>query len=739
MPAEDHPMSAMAAPGSATARTSKLPLTLLTAVLALGVAGAVAGAAAGAGRDSFDETTSVVAVEVPVTVVRGDEPVRGLTAADFEVYDGRKEQKINGFEVVDLAAPPAAARQGKGAAAGPAAVPIAGRRHFMLLFDLSFSEPSAIARAREAAHRMIKEDIQRSDLVAVATYSTSGGPKLVLGFSPDRRQVEYAIDTLGLPKLTDRNPDPLGLIVSPRADSGGQQQTTARNDREQAFVDNLKEMAKVEARAGLEAQKRDITSLTRSLADLARVLGSVQGRKYVVYLSQGFDSSVIQGSTDQQAAEDTHAAAASGELWKINSEERFGDTKTSGELTRMLDEFRRADCAIESVDIGGLAAGGDQSPRHAGGKDSLFVMAHETGGELYQNTNDLGAQMQSLLKRTSVTYILSFQPEGLPSDGKYHPLRVKLKNDRGMRVVYRPGYYAPRPFAQRTALERQLAGAGLVLGGATGGRIATSVLAAPFPIPGQQAYVPVVVEIDGKGLLAGAKDVAQSDIYAYAIDDEGTIHDHFGQSLGLDLKKVRGTLEQGGVKFYGHLDLDPGHYVVRVLVRNGLDGETSVVAVPLNVPAFDKGEGTLLPPLVADGSNRWLILREGGGREKLRAVPFPFMNGEQPFLPAARPVVAAGGEATLVLMESGLGSGDLALEGRVFGADGAQKGGEVALRGRAGAAQGLDHLLATFKPGSLPAGDYTLVVTLSDPATKHELSSSIPFAVGRAAGGSGTR
>jgi len=711
-----------------TIRSSKIRAALLFGGLAVGFAAIAVGAA----RQGFDEATSVVVVEVPVTVVRSDEPVRGLTANDFELYEGRKEQKITGFEVVDAAAAPAAAAA---SAANPVAPPVAGRRHFLLLFDLSYSEPAAIAKAREAARKLVKEGIQRSDLVAVATYSTSGGPKLVVGFSPDRRQIEYAIDTLGLPKLTDRHPDPLGLIVSPTAEGGGSNQVAARNDKDQAFVETLKEISKAESRASQEVQKKDLGSLTRALADMAHMMGTVPGRKYVVYLSQGFDSSLLLGTTDQQATQDTHAAAESGEIWKINSEERFGDTKSTSDLTRMLDEFRRADCVVESIDIGGLTAPGDQAVRHAGGKDSLFMMAKETGGELYQNTNDLSAAMGSLLKRTSVTYILAFQPEGLASDGKYHPLRVKLKNDRGMRMVYRPGYYAPRPFAQRNALERQLAGAGMVLGGATGGRIATSVLAAPFPIPGQQAYVPVLVEIDGRGLLAGTKDVAQTEIYAYALDDEGRIHDHFGQTLGLDLGKVRGTLEKGGVKFYGHLDLDPGHYVVRVLVRNGVNGDASVSAVPLSVPAFDKGEATLLPPLVADGSSRWLILREGGGREKLREVPFPFINNQQPFLPAARPVVAPGGETPLVLMASGLPSGTLGLAGRVFGADGGQRQeGEVTLRTRTGAVQGLDHLLATFKPGSLPAGDYTLVVTLTDPATKRELSSSLPFAVAAAAG-----
>ncbi|HYG64821.1 MAG TPA: hypothetical protein VEL74_19730, partial [Thermoanaerobaculia bacterium] len=171
--------------------------------------------AAAAPPEPFGETTDVVAVEVPVQVVRDGQPVRGLTAADFEVHEGRKKQPIVGFDVIDLAATPgatSATSATSAAQAQPAAVPAAARRHFLLLFDLSFSEPKSIGKAREAARDLVKGKLQPADLVAVATYS-SRGAQLVLGFSPDRRQVDRAIDAVGLPELIDRNPDPLKLVA----------------------------------------------------------------------------------------------------------------------------------------------------------------------------------------------------------------------------------------------------------------------------------------------------------------------------------------------------------------------------------------------------------------------------------------------------------------------------------------------------------------------------------------------
>ena len=101
-------------------------------------------------QQTFSEATEVVVVEVPVQVVKDGEPVRGLTAKDFEVYDGRKKVPVTGFEVLDLAA---AAGGGRGAPQ----VPVSARRHFLMIFDLSFSEPKSIVKARLAAQKVVKD------------------------------------------------------------------------------------------------------------------------------------------------------------------------------------------------------------------------------------------------------------------------------------------------------------------------------------------------------------------------------------------------------------------------------------------------------------------------------------------------------------------------------------------------------------------------------------------------------
>ena len=693
---------------------------------------------------TFGGATDVVEVEVPVQVVRDGQPVRGLTRDDFEVYDGRTRQTLTGFHAVDLAAP---------AAQRAAAVPPAGRRQLLLLFDLAFSDPKSVVKARDAARELVIKGLRPGDLVGVATYSSARGSQLILGLTSDRRQVDSALSSLGAVR-PDRSDDPLRLVMGHARGAlpgGGDAHRLAEHSQEAdaAHTDSLlNELGTQQANLGREsnrsAQKAAVTALTRSYSDLARTLGAIPGRKQVVYFSEGFDSTLLTGSTPLPGDRPQESpilgqipqpGVGTSEPHLESSDDTSGSTQAVNAVEKMLEEFRRADCVIQAVDLGGLRAGGEQGVTRTAGKETLFTLAHGTGGELFEGSNDLSPAMSGMLQRTSLTYVLSFQPDKVKPDGAYHKLRVELKNaPRGTRVAFRPGWYAPRPYNRLNPMEKLFEASSKLMGGAESGSIPSAVLAAPFRAggaAGDRAYVPVLIEVDGPALLvARPGGVLPVEVYVYALGADGAIQDFLFQTLGLDLAKTEAPLRQSGLKFFGHLDLPAGEYSVRTLIRNGATGAYSLRVAPLTVPAFAAGP-VLLPPLFPEPANRWLIIREA---QRGAQVPYPFMARQQPFIPASRPALAAGQETPVALVGYNLAAGDLKAEARVLTPDGQESGGgggELRVLGReSGGGAGPDRLTATFKPPRLPPGEYLLRVTLTG-AGGPAGTSSAPFVVGR--------
>jgi VWFA-related protein len=693
----------------------------------------------------FSESTSVVVVEVPVQVVRDGKPVRGLTAADFELYQGREKQAITGFEVLDLADVPASIPTNK-----PEAVrqmPASARRRFVLLFDLGYSKPSSLTRAREAAKKLLRGSFHPSDLIAVAAYLPSQGPQLLLGFTPDRGQVEKAIDHLS-PVQNHFASDPL-LLAGGDDDSKGVQSKVVDNaDAETAYAGReafVSSFAAVE-RSEREKQRSTLAAFTRAVGVFAGAMDAVDGRKNVLLLSEGFDSALALGTTDQAEIQQMDTNSVRGDIWNVDNDQRYGNTKSGNDLEKMLEALRRADCVIQAIDVGGVRASGDDlRAARSRGADGLFVMANSTGGELYQNFNDLGAAMEKMLDRTSVTYVLSFQPD-VKQDGEYHKIRVELKNTENGRagngrVVYRPGYFAPKPYGQRTAMEKTLQAAGQVVSGIEGGPVGLAVLAAPFKVgatvPGgdNKAYVPVVIEIDGQSLLAGSQGAAApTEVYVYALDAKGAVQDFFTQTMGLNLAKVGDAVRRTGVKFFGDLDLAPGAYSIRVLVRNGQTGAAGMRVASLEVPAFSaQSAPVLLPPFFPEPAGRWLVVREAKVREG--EVPYPFMAGDQPFIPASRPDLLPGQAVAVSLVGYRLGAGELTAQAMIMTADGKEAGeGKIEILGRdAATADGPDRLTATFRPPALQPGEYLLLVTVTNAQGGTETSVA-PFVVRAAAG-----
>jgi VWFA-related protein len=684
----------------------------------------IGAAASGQGQapPSFSGTAQVFSVDVPVQVVRDGEPVRGLQAGDFQVWEGKRRLPVTGFEALDLTA---------SAAGRSAAVPSAVRRHFLFLFDLAFSQPKAIVRARRAAAGLLSE-LHPTDLVAVATYSASRGPQLVLGFTSDRRQIENALGGLGLYDLTASSADQLRLVLQEvlgvdNAAAGAAPRLTRdplSDNTDPAILLRLEAVTKSVEQADRSALKTRVVTFSKSLADLARQISVVEGRKYLVFLSEGFDASLVQGSLDAAQQEEIRQQSLDGEAWRTSPEERYGLTEVANALERMLEEFRRADCSIQAVNIGGLRAGADQGAPRLGGNESLLMLARGTGGELYESYNDLGAAMDQMLHRTSVTYVLAVQPDRAGPEGEFHRLRVELgKPVRGARLVHRLGYYPPKPYAEQDPIEKLLAAANQVMSGEESDAIATSVLAAPFRAPGgaggEKAYVPVVIEIGGETLLAGQQPSSLPvEIYAYALDEVGAVHDFFSQTVVLNVAKVGAPLRQQGLKFFGHLDLLPGDYSLRVMVRNGVSGVSGLKVVSVRVPGAGAAAPFLLPPLIPEPPNRWLMVPEQPRGED-PAPPYPFLLRNQKFAPSVHPELPPGRDVRLVIAGYNLGEPPWKGTAAVVSADGHElPAGDLQIVDRKAGVDGApDRAVATFRlPADLKPGEYTLRITVSGAA-----------------------
>jgi hypothetical protein len=483
-----------------------------------------------------------------------------------------------------------------------------------------------------------------------------------------------------------------------------------------------------------------------SLGQIAQVLNSVRGRKYVLFFSEGFESRLLMGNSGNTASplgqtdptQDTSAdAVMHGETWKVNSDTRFGSSATRTFLSNAMSAFRRSDVILDTIDISGLRAEGEVTRRAGSGTDALFTMANETNGEFIRNANQLGSDLTKLVERTALVYILAFQQANLGKPGTFHELTVKVKAPTS-RISCRSGYYEPRPYRSLTPIERVLASGDLLSSGGGPSQLPVNMLVAPFASNGKVAQVPVILEIPGKPLLEGETNpTSQIQIYSYASDANGTLADYLTQELNLDLTKLRSKLEAGGLKYYGTLFLPPGRYTLRTLVRNVLTGRSALATAVLTVPAMPGGDPTVLPPFFQDPAASWVMVRATPrAKAPAASAEYPFAMAGDSFIPAALPALASGAPAQVqvTVMTFNFGASEraepLQLLAEILGSDGKPRKVDVQIVRRSDKEPGgARAALLSFKPAELEPGRYLFKVRVSDRVSRRTAEASTAFEV----------
>lgn len=688
----------------------------LSAILVL-----AAGAALGDSTGAVHERAGVTIIEVPVTVIDHEgKPVRGLTAADFDVRDDGKPVTVQGVDVTEF---PKAKEAAPAAAQAPSPVVAAARRRFLLLFDLSFSTPSRVKRIREAARKFVTEQIGPNDLVAVATYSLEHGFNLVVTFTPDRPQLAWAVETLGSENAAEKPADPLQMMAQvPNEwavggnDPSQQQPSTGKNG--DAILDNMRDFARAYKRSDDAYRRGRVTQLLQSFGSLARALDAVEGRKQVIYFSQGFDIRLLQGNSQDTAQTiEQNENAAHGATWTIDSQARFGSSSLQSQLNDVLAMFQRSDCVIHTVDLSGITAGSadESDPSNGAGQASLFAMADGTGGQLFRNANDFAEQLDQLLDAESVVYVLAFSPKLTGHPDRFHTLKVKVDRP-SVRVSARAGYYEPKPFATATLAEKNLTAADVIASEIPVHDVPVTVSAQPFAGKGTPTVM-MQIQVPASALSA-PNGKLPIEVYGYAFDASGKIADFSVEKATVDLATVKTKLDAAGLRYFAQLRLPPGRYRLRALVRAGDAGAMGFAATDVVVPDFASHTPFLVEPL-AVGAGEGLILRGKSARGGTEG-DFPYMAGADPFLPESHPAASAGKPLKLCVFTYAMGEpAQVRIGGEVLDSAGKPVGpANLSLVGHTSADDlGKATYLLAWNPEGIQPGQYRLRIMVQDPAS----------------------
>ena len=594
-------------------RTAERSVNVKHAVL-LGLVFLLTGTGASA-QERFSDLVEVTEVEVPVRVLVKGKPLAGLQQEDFELYDEGALQTIVGFRVLE---------QNLGQASETVSEPAtleadASGRRLLLLFDFSHSRPQRLAHALRGMRSSLAKQLAPGDRVAVATYGYVSGINLLVGFTTDREKMNLAFDAVQamldargkkqrqiLEQLhtarfpsSDGAPDSstyatlaeelgstaaLAVLTGPviyddEVDDGvvvEEQQSVWGPIKLRVEVDVREPIFVAQDRVDSDVDTSAIRAFGLALSELTTLLRDVGGQKDMVLISEGFSGALLE-----------------------NARSMFF-------LQKAFRAFRDSGWTLHGVDVGGVPGLGEVGFESG----SLFFMTDATGGDLIENVNDFSMATRKVLQRTSVVYVLAFQPREKGTPGEFRQLSVKLRYPpKGVDIVHRPGYYTTVPASQRNVFQRRMDAAQWLMTNLEASELQVRVYAETVTDAMGGTRVPIAVEVGGDSLMSiETRRVTRLELQLAVLDSESQVQEILNGETKVQFARMSDTLANGGVRFVGELGLVPGDYQLRVLVRSNRKGEVFLGTFPLVVGG---GVETLLPPLPPESERRtggWLTV-----------------------------------------------------------------------------------------------------------------------------------
>jgi len=375
-----------------------------------------------------------------------------LRAEDFAIFDKGKPQKITVFNVEHMPAPKAVAAgaTGQGATAPAEADRAATERYVAYVFDDLRLSGDAFIRLREAARKHMAA-LRPGDHAAIFTTSNT----VQRNFTTDVNELQQTLGKLS-PGRADagRCPDlsfyEADLILNrhdtdavmaalyetqsctgePPPNFSGSAPPNIMNATD-AVSATVQRAARLVLAAGNNSTRVDFDMLS----SVVGLLSGAPGQRILALASPGFLT------PEENLEKDALMNRALRSQVVINSLDARGlyvDSRLA--ITKHYPAVRGG--PLESFPYAKVKGDLARDAARAEG-NVLAEMAYGTGGAFFENNNDLAEGFRQVAGAPEYLYLIGFTPEKLRLDGNYHPLKVELKNQPGLKVESaRKGYYA---------------------------------------------------------------------------------------------------------------------------------------------------------------------------------------------------------------------------------------------------------------------------------------------------------
>src|ERR1700732_1405351 len=529
----------------------------------------------------FAPRLELVLIPTLVTDKSGNH-ISGLKKEDFRVLENGAEQKIATFEEITsdaqrLSRPRNPNEFSNSLSSGPSA-----RRMTLIVLDLINTPFSDQVYARKDLLKYLTQSVDQREPTALYTLTRSG-IHVIHDFATDPRVLLAALHRVkgDTSRIVD-NPEDVEAITGSASPDGSAGADPSAVQTEAQRIQTMMEDSELNFQSF--QQRLAITYTLQAMQQVAQALAGFPGRKSLIWASGGFPFSV---------SDNTMQLAPAGR-------DSLTDVLPMYEHTWQL--LNDAQIALYPVDVRGLQVSATPSAairnpgrnyarnmswRRMDTQSTLQTFASMTGGRAYYNSNDLVKGFRDAVHDSAEYYMLGYYLDRSKTKAGWRKLAVKVKRDPedgGAPRVFFVTNATVDPADTRTsdissALQSPLDYTSLAL-------VVRWDKIEPSKEPGKKRVnYGMHLAPDAALLNEAESNHFLLDFVALAKTPEGKTVDHpVGQQIEAHLTPQKlAALRQNGIAYNGALDLAPGEYTVRFVVRDDLSGRIGSVAASLKV------------------------------------------------------------------------------------------------------------------------------------------------------------